>query len=73
MIRSLASGFCYSGHKEGILAKEAAEKLSAVFDTNIVLTADIHWNDIDEEEIKIVMNNSKTLINQIIKMVKQDR
>ncbi|MBN1227398.1 MAG: hypothetical protein JXA79_10430, partial [Deltaproteobacteria bacterium] len=30
-----ASVFCYPGHKEDVIAKEAAERLSAALDTNV--------------------------------------
>lgn len=61
-----ASVFCYVGHKEDDLAKRAAEKLAASFNTRVVVTAGIHWDHLTEEGIGKVMQNSRRLVDLII-------
>jgi hypothetical protein len=64
-----ASVFCYPGHKDDIIAKEAAEKISSALNTNVTVTAGIHWDDIDEEGIKAVIKNSRQLVAMIIEEI----
>lgn len=66
---STASVFCYPGHKDDIVAKEAAEKISSALNTNVTVTAGIHWDDIDEEGIKAVRKNSRQLVAMIIEEI----
>jgi hypothetical protein len=60
-----ASVFCYVGHKEDDLAKQAAEKLAAFFNTRVVVTAGIHWDNLSEEGIHKVIRNSRALLDLI--------
>jgi len=69
VVSATASVFCYLGHKDDIIAKEAAEKLSATLNTNVTLTVGIHWDDIDEAGIKTVLGNSQQLVNMIIEEI----
>ncbi|UCG63964.1 MAG: hypothetical protein JSW12_15080 [Deltaproteobacteria bacterium] len=64
-----ASVFCYRGHKDYIIAKQAAEKLSATLNTNVTVTAGIHWDDIDEAGITAIIANSQELVNLIIEKI----
>ena len=64
-----ASVFCYPGHKDDVVAKEAAEKISSALNTNVTVTTGIHWDDIDEEGIKAVIKNSRQLITMIIEEI----
>ena len=64
-----ASVFCYPGHKDDIVAKEAAEKVSSALNTNVTVTVGIHWDDIDEEGIKAVIKNSRQLVTMIIEEI----
>jgi predicted esterase len=73
-VSATASVFCYLGHKDDIIAKEAAEKLSATLNTNVTVTAGVHWDDIDEAGIKAIIANSQELVNLIIeKIAAQER
>ena len=69
VVSATASVFCYPGHKDDIVAKEAAEKISSALNTNVTVTAGIHWDDIDEEGIKTIMANSQRLVNMIIEKI----
>jgi hypothetical protein len=64
-----ASVICFPAHKEDELAKAVSEVLSAVLDTRVVVTAGIHWDNISEDGIRKVINNSKILIDLILKEV----
>jgi hypothetical protein len=64
-----ASVFCLVGHKDDIVAKEAAEKISSELNTNVTVTVGIHFDDIDEEGIKVVIENSRQLVTMIIEAI----
>lgn len=66
---STSSVFTYIGHKEDELAKASAETLAARFNTNVVVTAGIHWNDLTPGELKSVIRNSKILNDRIIESI----
>ncbi len=66
---STASVFCYPGHKEDAIAKEAAERLSAALNANVTVTAGAHWDKIDEPGIEAVIGNSRRLMAMIIKKI----
>jgi hypothetical protein len=65
-VSATASVFCYVGHKDDVIAKEAAESLSAALNRNTTVTAGIHWDDIDEAGIKTIVENSRQLVNMIL-------
>ncbi len=45
-----ASVFCYPGHKDDIISKEAAEKISSALNTNVSVTAGMHWISIYQKQ-----------------------
>ena len=65
-VSATASVFCYVGHKDDLIAKESAERISAALDRNVTVTVGIHWDDIDEAGIRTIMENSRQLVNMII-------
>jgi hypothetical protein len=68
-----ASVFCLVGHKDDIVAKEAAEKISSELNTNVTVTVGIHFDDIDEAGIKVVIENSRQLVTMILeRIIKQE-
>ena len=68
-VSATASVFCYVGHKDDLLAKESAERISAALDRNVTVTVGIHWDNIDEAGIKTIMGNSRQLVNMILEKV----
>ena len=64
-----ASVFCFVGHKEDELAKATSEILAAAFNTQVVVTAGIHWDNISEEGIRKVIRNSEILVDLILDKV----
>jgi hypothetical protein len=64
-----ASVFCFVGHKEDELAKATSEILAAALNTQVVVTAGIHWDNISEEGIRKVVKNSEILVDLILEKV----
>ena len=56
----------YVGHKEDELAKAAAEILAATLNTRVVVTAGIHWDNLSEEGIQKIIDNSRILVDMIL-------
>ena len=61
-----ASVICLVGHKEDELAKAAAEILAATFNTHVVVTAGIHWDNLDPQGIQQIIQNSEVLVDRIV-------
>lgn len=68
-----ASVFCYVGHKDDVIAKEAAEKISSALNTNVTVTAGAHWENIDEAGVKDIMENSRQLVEMIIERITKEQ
>ncbi|UCE35571.1 MAG: hypothetical protein JSV40_06655 [Deltaproteobacteria bacterium] len=66
VVSATASVFCYVGHKDDVIAKEAAERLSAALNRNTTVAAGIHWDNIDEAGVKTIVENSRQLVNMIL-------
>jgi hypothetical protein len=60
-----ASVICYVGHKEDSMAKAAAEYLAATFNTRVVVTAGIHWDNLTDADIRQVLKNGEVLLEMI--------
>ena len=60
-----ASVFCFVGHKEDDLAKAVSEKLASALNTPVVVTAGIHWDNLDAQGIQQVLKNSRILTDLI--------
>jgi hypothetical protein len=61
-----ASVICLVGHKEDELAKAAAEILAAALNTRVVVTAGIHWDNLDPQGIQRIIQNSEILVDMIL-------
>lgn len=73
IVSATASVFCYVGHKDDVIAKEAAEKISSALNANVTVAAGIHWDDIDEAGITCVMENSRELVEMIIERMSKEK
>ena len=67
-----ASVICYVGHKEDDLAKQAAEKLASSFNTRVVVTAGIHWDNLSEEGIEKVIRHSQMLLDLVVERIEAE-
>ena len=72
VMSSSASVICYSGHREDELAKTAAETLAAALNTNVVVTAGIHWEDLSQEDIRRIKKNSEVLLNSVLRRIRSE-
>lgn len=62
------------GHKEDQTVKVVSETLSAIFKTNVVVTAGIHWDNLRSEEITSIVKLTEKLTQGIInKLAKLER
>ena len=68
-LSATASVFCYVGHKEDQLAREAALAIAAAVNSAVVVTAGIHWDNLDEDGIDQVVKNSRALIKLILEQL----
>lgn len=60
------SVFCYMGHKEDALAHAVATKIASRLNRPTVVTAGIHWDNLDEHGIQAVQANSLLLTEMIL-------
>ena len=65
-VSATASVMTFPGHKEDVIVKEAAEYIAAGLDTNVVVTAGIHWDDLDAEKIAVIMTNCREVIRDLL-------
>ena len=63
---SSASVFCMVGHKEDELAKATAEIMAATLETQVVVTAGIHWDNLSQEAIQQIVHHSEILVDMIL-------
>ena len=68
-----ASVFCFLGHKEDIIAKETAERISSALNANVTVTAGIHWDNMDDTAIGLVVENSRDLVTMIIERIRAEK
>lgn len=61
-----ASVICLLGHKEDAIAKSAAETLAAAMNRPVVVSAGMHWAQIDAEGIRKVEENANQLVSIIL-------
>jgi hypothetical protein len=69
VISATASVICLPGHKEDELVKATSEILAAALNTSVVVTAGIHWDNINEEGIDKIIANSKILVDRILETI----
>lgn len=60
------------GHKEDGVVKSVAEKLSARLNKNVVVTAGIHWEHLDETGIREIEDNCALLAEMIGDQVERE-
>ncbi len=66
MKSATASVLTYVGHKEDEIAKEAAETLAARLDTNVVVTAGIHWDDLPADGVRTIVERCREIITKLV-------
>lgn len=66
-VSASSSVYCMLGHKEDALAKELAERLAAVLNTTVTVTAGMHWNGLRSSDLPLVSENFEELTSLILK------
>ena len=61
-----ASVICLVGNKEGELVTATAEILAATLETQVVVTAGIHWDNLSPEAIQRIIRHSEILVDTIL-------
>lgn len=61
----------YPGHKEDEVVKLVSERLSASLDTQVVVTAGIHWDELKQNEISIIESRIEEIICQLTEKLKK--
>ncbi len=61
-----ASVLCFVGHKEDLLAREIALAVASRVNAAVVVTAGIHWDNLDQNGIDQVVRNSRLLLSAIL-------
>jgi hypothetical protein len=56
-----ASVLAYPGHKEDVVVKAVAESLAARLDTNVVVAAGIHWDDLPPDGVAQVVERCREI------------
>jgi gallate decarboxylase subunit D len=64
-ISATASVLCLPGHKEDAIVKSASERLAAVANRPVVVTAGIHWDNLRESDLNQIIKNVEILIKMI--------
>jgi hypothetical protein len=61
-----SSVYTYVGHKEDVIAKTMAEKLTKVLNRKVVVVAGIHWDNLRDEEIEILVNMCNEITEEVM-------
>jgi len=60
-----SSNFTFAGHKEDLLVKEVSEAIAASLHKNVVVTAGIHWDDLNPKELAVLQDLTRQLVQKI--------
>jgi len=72
MTSSTASVLTMLGHKEDRVVKAVADQLSARLNKNVVVTAGIHWEHLNETAIREIEDNCALLADMIGDLVERE-
>jgi hypothetical protein len=69
---STASVLCVVGHKEDAVVKSVSEFLSASLNTRVVATAGMHWENLDEDGIRSVVEHVDSLMKCMARHLEEE-
>ena len=69
-VSATASVLTYPGHKEDGLVKDAAELFAVELQTNVVVTAGMHWDNLDEDGIQEIVILCRELTDVLLDKLK---
>lgn len=61
-----SSVYTYIGHKEDIIAKAMSEKLAKVLNRKVVVVAGIHWDNLKDEEIEVIVKMCHEITEEVM-------
>lgn len=70
--KATSSVITIPGHKEDMIAKQGAERISKQLKTNAILVVGIHIDNITREEIEATVKNAEALIEAFIAQAKKE-
>lgn len=62
-----SSVFTFVGHKEDMVAKMMSEELAKRLGRNTIVAAGIHWDNLTDDEIRIITTLSQSILEDIVK------
>jgi gallate decarboxylase subunit D len=65
MKSATASVLSILGHKEDAVVKSVSERLAAVADRPVVVTAGIHWDNLQQSDLNQILKNVEILVQMI--------
>ena len=69
---STSSVLTLLGHKEDTVVKAVSERLSARLGKNVVVTAGLHWDQLDEDAIDGIVESCLQLADRIGQLVEKE-
>jgi len=73
IISATSSVYTVTGHKEDTVVKMMAEKIASSLNQMVVVTAGIHWDNLDIKSIEQVLEACKRLTDKIIENQKTQK
>ena len=61
-----SSVYTYVGHKEDIIAKTMSETLAKGLNRKVVVVAGIHWDNLKDEEIEVIVKLCRELTEDVM-------
>jgi hypothetical protein len=61
-----SSVYTYVGHKEDIIAKSMSEKLAKALNRKVVVVAGIHWDNLKDEEIEVIVKICQEITEEVM-------
>ena len=71
-LSATASVLTYLGHKEDEVVKRAAEAIAAALDTNVVVTAGIHWDDLGPAAIGTILARCQEIVAELLAELQEE-
>ena len=72
VVSSTSSVFTVLGHKEDELVKMVSERLSARLQKNVVVTAGVHWDHLEEDAITEILDNCRALAEKVADVIERE-
>jgi hypothetical protein len=61
-----SSVYTYVGHREDVIAKAMSEKLVKILNRKVAVVAGIHWDNLKDEEIEIIVTMCQEITEEVM-------